>query len=347
MKTIENLWLELETEVASKASAKDGLMSRLTTADTGQRLLIAVEWPSRCRLLLFRATKEELPPRQTWPECQGLELSFEDWIAGGPCLVVRLREARHGDVFGVLAEDLARRIISGPERDAARRVLGALGRWQKFLANGGRALSDEARRGLWGELWALEHLMVESVGIEPAVQSWRGPLGSAQDFQLDSLAIEIKSSAAKPPLVVQISSEFQLHEGPWAHLFLCHLAIDEQEGAGQSLPDRIGILRTQVQGTAVEELMEDLLLEAGWTEREAELHVGHGFQVRETTFMVVKDGFPRITPTILPKGIGQVDYSLALDGLVAYHVTSADVKNLLDKVMTLPTTTDILPQIKQ
>lgn len=251
MKRIDELWQEIEAELASKNSAVPGkgLVTRLATPDPAQRLRVGIEWPSRTRILLFSSKMAHLPPRTTWPECRGLELILDSRPSGDAVVIVRLREAQGKDVFSVLAEDLARRAAGGSETEAARRVLATLGRWQRFMATASRALSDEGRRGLWGELWILENILLDTLAAEVAVMAWRGPAGAPQDFQYEGTAIEVKTRAARPPSVVRISSEQQLHEQPWQNLFLAQLIVDEQDGTGETLPQRIASLRGRLAGT--------------------------------------------------------------------------------------------------
>ncbi|MEZ5387416.1 MAG: PD-(D/E)XK motif protein [Prosthecobacter sp.] len=330
MKPIGELWKDIETDLQNQRGTTQTpvLMTRLATSEIGQRLRVGVEWPSKARLLLFSVPAGTLPPKASWPECKGLELLL-DAKPNETTFIVRLRDLRGQDVFTVLAEDLARRAVGGSESEAARRVLAALGRWQKFLAVAGRSLSDEARRGLWGELYALEHLVMPSVGIEAAVGAWRGPAGAPQDFQHQGTAIEVKTRAARSPAIVRISGEQQLHEAPWRHLLLTHIAVDEQDGAGETLPVRIARVRALSAATAAAELLEDALADAGWLDAEVEKHQVRGFVQRELDVFRVADAFPRLTPTGLPAGIGGVAYDLSLDAARPFACTLEDLRAAL------------------
>lgn len=331
MKSIDELWLEIEAEnvVVNSAVLESGLITKLATPDPAQRLRVGIEWPSRTRILLFSSKVAHLPPRTAWPECKGLELILDSKPSGDAMVIVRLREAQGKDVFSVLAEDLARRAVGGSETEAARRVLATLGRWQRFMATAGRSLSDEGRRGLWGELWIMENILLNTLAAEEAVMAWRGPAGAPQDFQYEGTAIEVKTRAARPPAVVHISSELQLHEQPWQNLFLAQLAVDEQDGTGETLPQRIASLRGRLAGTLASEPFEDALADAGWREAEERRHELRGFVVREAEFFRVADGFPRITPPMLPLGIGGLIYDLSLDA-ARDHVTGVDtIRNAL------------------
>ncbi len=330
MKTIGELWKEIESDMESQkgSMSSPALLTRLATSEVGQRLRVGVEWPSKARVLIFSAPVGALPPKTSWPECKGLELLLES-KAVESCLIVRLRDLRGQDVFTVLAEDLAKRAVGGSEAEAARKVLAALGRWQRFLAAAGRSLSDEARRGLWGELWALEHLMMPVVGIEAAVAAWRGPEGAPQDFQHQGTAMEIKTRAARSPAIVRISGEQQLHDAPWRNLFLTHVAVDEQDGSGETLPERIASVRALAANSSAAEWLEDALTDAGWLEAEAEKHQTRGFILREMDVFLVRDEFPRLTPPGLPAGIGGLAYDLSLDAARPFTSTREDLRAAL------------------
>lgn len=334
MKKIEQLWEEIELELAGAAPSGSGggMLTRLATPDSDQRLRVGVEWPSRTRVLLFSANAAVLPPRASWPECRGLELVLDRGNGETATLMVRLRDSRGRDVFTALAEDLAKRAVGGSEAEAAHRVLSALARWQRFMAATGRSLSDEARRGLWGELKILEDLIAPITGIEAAVNSWRGPAGAPQDFQLAGVAIEVKTRATRSPAVVRISSEQQLHNAPWQNLFLAHVAVDEQDGAGETLPQRIAVVRTAVAGTAAAEIFEDGLIDVGWLEAEQEKHRARGFFLRELEFFRVVEGFPRLTPPVLPQGVGGLAYDLSLDAAEPYAVKADVIRDALESL---------------
>ena len=334
MKKIEQVWEEIESEIATTAPVRSGggLLTRLATPEYGQRLRVGVEWPSRTRVLLFSAGEAALPPRASWPECRGLELLLERGGDGQATLIVRLRDGRGRDVFTSLAEDLARRSVGGSEVEAARRVIAALARWQRFLAATGRSLSDETRRGLWGELKVLQDVIAPVIGIDGAVDAWRGPARAPQDFQHQGTAVEVKTRAARSPAIVRISGEQQLHDAPWNDLFLAHIAVDEQDGSGETLPQRIATLRRLVAGGSAAELFEDGLLDAGWLEAEEEKHRTRGFFMRELEFFKVAEGFPRLTPPVLPQGIGGLAYDLSLDAAMPYAVKAEAVREALESL---------------
>ena len=111
---------------------------------------------------------------------------------------------------------------------------------------------------------------------------------------------------------------------------MAHVAVDEQDGAGETLPQRIAAVRTPVAGTAAAEIFEDGLIDVGWLEAEEEKHRTRGFSLRELEFFKVAEGFPRLTPPVLPQGVGGLAYDLSLDAALPYAIKLDAVRGALE-----------------
>jgi hypothetical protein len=314
--TIEELWKEIEAE----AAADDGTawLLRRATAAPGHPLLVALEPATRIRTLLVPAAKSEVPPRRDWPECRGLELQIVS-IAGATHLAVRLRDAASADVFTALADDVAPRVAAATRTvDAVTALLGRLRRWQQFLAAAQVGLSREEERGLWGELHTLKTHLIASLGAAEAVAAWKAGSAAHQDFQCPAGALEVKTTAAKQPQSVRITSERQLDDTGVGELFLHVVAIDEREVApvgtapGTSLPVLVGELRIVLAATATLAVFEDRLMECGYFDLHAPRYEGRRRTVRSEQTFRVAEGFPRLTETMLPPGVGDTSYAVSL-----------------------------------
>ena len=67
-------------------------------------------------------------------------------------------------------------------------------RWHHLLRGGrGTLLSPEEQKGLLGELFVLERLLLPSMDASSAVTAWRGPLGAPKDFEIARVAVEAKT----------------------------------------------------------------------------------------------------------------------------------------------------------
>ena len=332
--TIEELWREIEAE--SAANDDGAWLLRRATATPGHPLLVALEPSTRVRTLLLPAAKSEVPPRRDWPECRGLELRMIS-IAGKTHLAVRLRDAAFADVFTVLAGDVAPRVAAATRTaDAVRALLATLRRWQQFLAAAQVGLSREQERGLWGELHVLKTHLITGMGAAEAVLAWKAGSAAHQDFQHPSGALEVKTSAAKQPQSVRITSERQLDDTGVGALFLHVVAVDEREVAstsaapGTSLPGIVGELRAMLAGNAIALAdSESRLIERGYFDLHAPRYEGRRRTVRSEQSFRVGDGFPRLTEGMLPQGVGEVSYALSLSACAPYTASMVDILSVL------------------
>jgi hypothetical protein len=326
---IEELWKEIEAE--SSTDGDDAWIIRRAIVAPGHPLLVAVEPATRIRTLLLPAAKSEVPPRRDWPQCRGLELQMIS-IAGATHLAVRLRDSASADVFTALAEDVAPRVAAATRTvDAVTTLLGRLRRWQQFLAAAQEGLSREEECGLWGELHLLKTQLISALGSSDAVAAWKAGSSTHQDFQCPAGAIEVKTSAAKQPQSIRITSERQLDDTGVGALFLHVVAVDEREVApastapGTSLPSLVAEIRFTLANTPPLAIFEDRLIECGYFDLHAPRYEGRRRTVRtEQTFRVVDD-FPRLTESILPPGVGDTSYAVSLAACLPFSVTTPEM----------------------
>lgn len=322
---IEQLWPELDgarrRELArASGGGASGWVLRRVQPIAGCRLLAGLELASGRRGLLLELPASAVPAKRRWPRCRGL-----DWLTSpaqrAVLFGVRLKEARHADLFDALADDLARRVGAAEAGCATQlaALLGGVARWQRFLAVGAEGLSDEAQRGLWGELHFLRGALLAAFGAEAAVAAWQGHAAAHQDFLVPRGAVEVKTTSGKAPHIVRITSERQLDDRGLPALYLRHLALAVRDGAGETLPSLVAALREQLLTDAIAaERFEDALLAAGYLDAHAWRYEGRGYAVRETNDFAVRGRFPRLTERDLPAGVGDVRYALSLDACRAF-----------------------------
>lgn len=320
---IDEIWRELETESGSEAT----WLTRHARPDTGYPMLVALEQATKTRAILLPVGKKDLPHRREWPECRGLELATMT-LNSNQHLCVRLRESAFADVFSALAEDVAPRVgACNDAKRAASILMDRMHLWQSFLKSAGGGLSLENQKGLWGELHTLRAHMLPGRGATEAIAGWKGRAAAHQDFQFPDGAVEVKTTVAKQPLGIRITSERQLDDTGVGNLFLHVLVVDEREvpaaddGPGLSLPGLIAGIQKELAGEAVMlALFNDRLLEAGWLDAMAARYEGRRWALRaEHTYRVV-EGFPRIVEAGLPPGIGDVSYAISLNACAAFEV---------------------------
>ena len=327
--TMNDLWAAMERDAAGAQHAAGGWVLRLASPVAGCPLFAAIELTSRRRAVLLRMPIELVPPLRRWPHCNGLE-PLKLVVEGVEHFGVVLKDANFTDVFIALAEDVAKRVLdatSPPSQVSA--FFGQLSRWQKFLAAPRAGLTQEAQRGLWGELWCLREHLLPTLGLQ-AIAGWKGPEQAHQDFQFPSGAIEVKTTIATQPQVVRISGERQLDDKTWPTLLLHVAALDALDGNGESLPSMVASLRTKLAAdlTAID-LFEDRLLLVGYLEAHVERYVGLGYRVRSETTFHVREGFPMLTERDLPPGLGDLSYGLSLAACEAFLLDPRSLKERL------------------
>jgi hypothetical protein len=326
---IEDLWKSLEEDAAAGKTGTAGWLLRLARPAAACPLFVGVELASRRRTVLLKLPSNTMPSRRLWPRSKGLE-PLAVAVEGNAHFGVALKEPRFADVFTALAEDLVRRVIEAatPETQA-RAFLGQLARWQKFLSASFEGLSEEAQRGLWGELYFLREHLLPALGAA-AVNGWRGGERAHQDFQFEPGAVEVKTTLAKQPQIVRITSERQLDDTTWPALFLNVIALDVRVGSGETLPAMVSSLRASLLGEpAAQEQFEDELLAVGYLDSQAARYIERGYKVRSVHFFRVGPKFPSLVEADMPPGVGDANYGLSVAACKPFLVGAGEVKAVL------------------
>ncbi len=235
-------------------------------------------------------------------------------------LMLLLQETENADIFLSLCNDLIHKTKHIPEIRTAMEILfSRLQRWRIFLSRAYKnILSDRQIQGLFSELKFLEECMKKS-SLPPtsAVEGWQGPLGGPHDFVLGQSAVEIKSVAGSQNNSILISSENQLQthlQNLYLNVFI--LSKDPACATGMSLNGIVRRLRKKLTDKDLLDVFEERLFETGYIDiREYDTPC---FSVSETQTYLVSEGFPRITPDLLPEGIMDVSYKISLRSIEEY-----------------------------
>lgn len=205
-------------------------------------------------------------------------------------------------------------------------------RWHRLLKGGrdGR-LTMEEQKGLIGELAFLEQHVVPAIGVGQGVGSWVGPLGAQRDFEIGIAGVECKAHAPLAP-TLRIASADQLDSTHATPVFLHAIEIAEDRGdvAGAvTVTDVVDRVRRLIEGSdmAVRGDFEERLWAVGY-DREDD-YADRRWVIGSTSFFRVVDGFPRVTPRMLPAGVTQVCYRIALAQCEGFRIDAAAVANSL------------------
>ena len=295
----------------------------------------AVRAPEKILAVLIETSARSVPGNAEFPDCLGFELKLET-VEPGPngrvrlCLV--LKDQRFHDVFGILGDDVAT-VVAGAasEPQGVKLLLGRLHTWERFITRfGADRLSDEQQLGLFAELHFLATEVVPVMTAGAAVRAWRGPYMEAQDFRLRSVAIEIKSSSARFPNTFQVANLAQLDTTALDELLVYHLTIDADASSGSTLPEMVAKAREvlALSDPAAASDLDVALLEVGYLDVHAESY-HRIFRVVEVRWLRVRDGFPRLTVSTVPPGVGAASYSVSFESCGPYIVDAESARELI------------------
>ncbi len=300
-----DLWQEIAVD-----PAQSGFVMRRVLPQLVHNLFVGESRPARRRFLdleLLEDASDLSKPRVS----KGLDIKVDSTKPG--TVRIRLMSTMPvGDaVFTDLASDVVGVLAIAPGPGAAARVLDRVAAWQEFLARKSEPLSKDAAAGLFAELVVLRHGFIPAVGKLATVSAWTGPDPALQDFQYGSCAVEVKSFRGIGSGRMRISSERQLEDVGTEVLFLAYVELDERrDGTGLTLKDIVdGIRGELIDAVEAFHLFEGKLLSGGWHDSVADFR-DERYEVRSLEYFEVVPGFPRITSSDLPEGVGGVTYVL-------------------------------------
>ena len=232
-------------------------------------------------------------------------------------LAFKLLDSNQRDIFQTLCQDIISAATQAEsEAGAVSAALSRTWRWHHLLRGGrGTLLSPEEQKGLLGELFVLERLLLPRMNALSAVMAWRGPLGAPKDFEIARVAIEAKTRRGGATPSLSITSESQLDESGVDSLFLHVVELDEapMDGTqGVTLHDVAERIRERLlsldPGSAG--IIETRLSAAGY--RMEDDYSSHRWLEGATRMYQVSGDFPRITSGEIRSGVSNVRYSVSL-----------------------------------
>lgn len=319
--SFEDTWSALDRTAAAALESR-----RRIEPSSVANIWLLLKGPLKLRTLRIEIKENEI--LRDLPRGSGIEVETYDGDNGSAFLEVSLTNPNYSDIFNVLLSDLVRAAVDATaEMEVGGAVAARIEHWQALLKSKLDGLSSEALRGLYGELKVLAWLG-ENLDYEDAVGYWVGPEGYPQDFHIRDVAIEVKTSAAKNPQSLLITSERQLDGAGLSGLFLWHWSVDERLSAGESLPKLIDEIRSKIAHTIVREVFEDRLLNVGYLDVHAERY-RFGFATRSSQIFAIDGAFPRLVESDCPPGVGSLSYSLQLGAITSF---STEESSLLERI---------------
>jgi hypothetical protein len=331
MTKIEKIWSELENQFVSHS---DFLYKRYS-ADIIPNVFIALKSPENIRCLAIRIDEKLILKEPDWNKFREVKIEtlVDQTDTSKKFLLILLLNRQHKDIFSTLCEDLIFSVsdVSNEEILVAK-LLERLAKWQSLFEKvGTEGLSDEAQRGLFGEVFFLRKFLINSTDKITCLKSWLGSEKSIQDFQDSNWALEVKTTHGNNHQKIQISSERQLDDSLIGKVFLYHLSLDIRKGNGESLNSLIDevseILLENIIGSNLFKLK---LLQSGYYPSNRPLYEEKGYSIRQENIYWVKGNFPRLIENQIPIGVGDVKYSIVLSETEEWRINQNELFKELD-----------------
>jgi hypothetical protein len=327
-----SLWKDL----AGEPRLQPGWYTRRIFPDAVSDIRAAILEPGGIPALLVEVATSAIPPDVEYPSSRGFELTPEIAIpgpSGRVLLCLLLSDRVYREVFEVLCQDVAEALAgASSERTTVQAMLSRLRIWQGFMKRyGPKGLGLEEQLGLFAEL---SFLMEKVIGLLPAldaVQSWKGPAGGVQDFELPGCSVEVKSTTILPPGNIKISSLSQLDESRVKRLILCHMTLDIGSVAALSLPELVQQIRNMLSSDdgSVVIRFNDCLVEAGYLHIHEGLYSGRRYLVRDVRYFGVAGDFPRIRASEVRRGVVSGTYGIEFSACLSFELDAERVRNLM------------------
>ena len=144
-------------------------------------------------------------------------------------LFCTLKENTLKDQFAIVAKDVAHHCSRYKNDVLFSQVIRRINSWSEFLKPTRKGLKFSELIGFWGEFHVVLNELVKKYEISKCIDYWIGPDRKNQDFTMDKLALEVKTSFSGSNQDIRISSVSQL-EKLTDKLIIIHLLINETSG---------------------------------------------------------------------------------------------------------------------
>ncbi|MBK8503429.1 MAG: PD-(D/E)XK motif protein [Saprospiraceae bacterium] len=259
---------------------------------------------------------------------RGVEIQAIPFSQSQTAYTIILLENELKEIYTMFIEDIIDKLRPFTEPHQALTLINQrVNYWKKLFSRAtGELLSAEKQRGLFGELFFLRLLLLNSSNYQEVVSSWRGSESANQDFSRHKNAVEIKTTKANNPSL-HIANEQQLDFTAWDHLSLGLISVTETTGNLNSLAAIIEEIREMLNYDPEIVWEFDTRVElAGIGNDMIEYYNEISYSVDNRRFFCIQRGFPVILRGNLPsEGIFDVKYQIDISSCGSFEISEEDV----------------------
>lgn len=169
----------------------------------------------------------------------GVKIELTEYANNAKRLICTLtsNEVELQSKFCIVTKDIAYKCKGLTGRLLFNKIIELIKSWANFLKPQRTGLSEPEYIGLWGELFTLAKIILPQHTAFNSMRFWVGPDGKKQDFTLNKIAVEVKTSFSSEARKITVSSLEQL-DVITEKLYLLHLVANPSEPQlGYSLKD--------------------------------------------------------------------------------------------------------------
>ena len=237
------------------------------------------------------------------------------------------RRLHLGRVFGYLVEEASASALSTGDPMGACR--GTLARWRELIdRDAPGALSAEALRGLFAELWLLRLGLALDPGFAAA---WQGHAGHAHDFVRRAIALEVKSTVSLASWSFRIHGLAQLDPPAQTELYLAALRLIPDDASGEGITELVQeILNAGIDRVA----FMSALANVGYRQADEPHYATQKFVVACERTWPVSGSFPRLVRDgldggKLPNGVSDLQYTIDVPDSCAHVELECILRRML------------------
>lgn len=327
---IENIWSDFESNEISKS----GVVLKRYSPDILPDCFIAMRMPEKLKSVAFRLSKNSIDT-SVFNDLKDIltETLPDETHPDKMLLLISLLDNSLSSIFAVLCEDLFSYVAQvSKEQDLIKSLQNRFLKWKELfeLANS-PGLSSDKQIGLFGELFLLKELILNTGKIEECLNIWIGPDDGIRDFENINTAIEVKTTHTHNHQKIRISSERQLDTTLLEYLFLFHLSVEKRNGHEYSLNRIVFELYSLIgDNVLLRNILNRKLINVGYFKHHESYYANISYFIRGKDLYTVADNFPRIEEKDLMKGVGDVKYTIILTPETGTYKTS--LSNVIEKL---------------
>ena len=233
-KKIREIWSQLQKEVEQSNSKRYGRLD--INEEDGFRLSCDIE---KNLEILFTVDDGKKINDFNFPDWTGMDFDLVELnlpvVGKTKNVLLKLEGDNYKDIFLTICSDFAESLDMRPHNERYSVFNEFLERWTSFFERSGtEGLSANRQRGLFGELFWLDKMIVSGISSYSALNSWKGCQRSFHDFEINGMVVEVKSTMTKSPVKVTINNERQLNDKGLESLHLLVISLIKSETVGRN-----------------------------------------------------------------------------------------------------------------